>query len=411
MIHHTYRPFRFFLLVPCLVSWPTQAQARPLVVSLCELLKSPGKFDKQTIQLRGRVHLAFEDFTLRPAACPDKLPAIWLTFGGDVPMPTMSTANDTVRRQGSAPAAPVVGGVPVLLVKDESFARFYALISAKHGRDPLYQVTATLTGIFLAGNRRSLSNGKLRFPGYGHLGCCFLFVISRVDKVDSDPPPQVDVSGAVTDSDGEPLVGVDIYSQTANRFQSWVSHTRSGEAGDFAIENAGQVLIFLKPGYSPQSLVLETGRKNLHLVLQRATDDRQIPECREDSEERFDRLPLGFSVPEGLHSEQISSNPDAPFIIHRAVGQPFIRFSKANPNNPYGTIFFWLFGSKILTHRNVVNAQGIPVGVDFRGLLGNRLSWRILAIPGQEIVEYYTLSREAADLLDDVIDSACIQNQ
>jgi len=303
----------------------------------------------------------------------------------------------------------VIGGAPVLLTKDDNFARFYALISAKRGRDPLYHVTATLTGMFLAGNRRFLRDGKLAFPGYGQMGCCFLLVISRVEKVDADPPPQVDISGTVNGSEGKALAGVDVYSQTANRFQSWMSQTRSDAAGNFAIRNAGQVLILLKPGYSPQSLVLETGRKNLHLVLQRATDDWQIPACNEASEERFDDLPLGFSIPEGLHSEQTSSETDAPFIIHRRVGQPFIGLSRANLDNPYGRLFFWLFGSKILAQRNVVNAEGIPTGVDFRGQQKNWLFWRVLAIPGQETVEYYALHREAAENLDKIIDSVCIQ--
>lgn len=209
----TYRLFGFLLLVQCSAYLPTEAQANHSVVTLCEVLQSPDRFDKQTIQLHGNVHLAFEDFSLDSEACPNKWPGIWLAFGGDTATPTMSTANDTVRQSGSTPT---FGGVPVSLVKDNNFERFFALVSARRGRDPLYHVNATLTGTFLAGNRKLQTNGKPQLPGYGHMGVFFLFVISRVDAVDADPPEQLSVSGTVTDAAGIPLVGVNVYSQTVN---------------------------------------------------------------------------------------------------------------------------------------------------------------------------------------------------
>jgi hypothetical protein len=113
------------------------AQTSPSVVPLCEVLESPEKFDKQTLQLRGHVLLYFEEFSLRSEECPNKWPGLWLTFGGDIATPTMSTANDTVRRPGFTF---MVGGTPVPLIKDDNFERFFALISARHGHDPHYTV-------------------------------------------------------------------------------------------------------------------------------------------------------------------------------------------------------------------------------------------------------------------------------
>jgi hypothetical protein len=403
-----YRLFGFLLLIQCSTGLPTEAQTSPSVVPLCEVLQSPDEFDKQTIQIRGNVHLAFEEFTLDSEACPKKWPGIWLAFGGDAATPTMSTANDTTRTPG---VIPKFGGVPVALDKDDNFEQFFALISARRGRDPLYHVTATLTGTFLAGNRKLQRNGTPPLPGYGHMSSFFLFVISRVDAVDADPPPLLSVSGTVTDGAGKPVVGADIYAQTVNCCQPQVMQTRSDDAGYFAIRSAGQVLTFIKAGYRPQSLVLETGRKDLHLILEStAAHDWRIPACKGVSgEQKFEGLPITVSLPPDLHSEQISSKPDSPFIIHRSAGHPFIRLSKGNSASPFGQTASWTFGSEEFTQRNLVDAEGKPIGTDAKGVRENKIFWRILAVPGQEIVEYHVASRETADLFEGVIDSACFQ--
>ncbi|MFZ0886631.1 MAG: carboxypeptidase-like regulatory domain-containing protein, partial [Candidatus Acidiferrales bacterium] len=378
----------------------------PSAVPLCDVLQSPDRFDKQTIQLRGNVHLAFENFSLTSEACPNKFPSIWLAFGGDVGTPTMSTVNDNVRVPGGTPT---FGGIAVSLVKDDNFDRFFALISARRGRDPFYHVTATLTGTFLAGNRKLQSTGRSPMPGYGHLGCCFLFVISRVDAVDADPPPQLNVSGAVNDAQGKPVSGVDVYSQTVNCCQPKLGRTSSDDNGYFAIKNAGQVLTFLKPGYRPQSLVLETGRKDLRLTMESTSAyDWQIPACKGVRDEHeFHGLPLRMSIPEGLHSEQISKTPESSFIIHRKPGYLFIRLSRGNSAAPFGAEAKWIFDSTEFTQRNLLDTKGTSVGTDTKGVEKNKMFWRILAMPGQEIVEYSVDSREAAALFDGIIDSAC----
>lgn len=404
--------FVLVVLLHCLGSLQSEAQTGASVVALCDLLQAPDKFDKQAIQLRGDVHLAFEDFSLHSEACPNKWPGIWLAFGGDIATPTMSTANDTVRQPA---VSPVVEGVPVSLTKDDNLERFFALIAARRGHDPhysdsLYRVTATLTGVFLAGNRK-LINGRVDFPGYGHMGAFYLFIITRVDAVDSAPPAHLRVSGTVTGADGKPLVGVDVYSQTVNCCQPWMSQARSDDSGFFTVRNAGQVLSFLKAGYSPKSIVLETGRDDVAVTMEsRPGDDWQIPTCKETSPEHLFRgLPLSLSIPQGLHSEQISPPPHPLFVIHRRPGYQVIRLFKSNPNAPYDETAFWIFSSEKFTQRNVVDAGGRQIGIDTAGVEGNKMFWRILAMPGLETIEFYEPSRETADLFDAAIDSACVQ--
>ncbi len=67
-----YRLFGRLLLIQCSSWLLTEAQTRPSVVPLCEVLQSPDRFDTQTIQIRGNVRLAFEEFTLDSDAGPKK---------------------------------------------------------------------------------------------------------------------------------------------------------------------------------------------------------------------------------------------------------------------------------------------------------------------------------------------------
>jgi hypothetical protein len=388
-----------------------KAQTKPPLVPICDLLNSPEKFDKQTIRLRGIVHLEFEEFTLTSPSCPGKRPGIWLAFGGDVPTPTMSTANDTQRPPGFAPK---VGGVPVRLQKDDNFERFFALITARHVQhSALYKVTATLTGVFLAGRPKPENKSWPYLPGYGHMSALHLFIVTRVDDSYAEPRPYLDISGRVSDAAGTPLSGVAIYSQTANQFQSSVNQVYSDGAGSFSVKNAGQVLTFAKEGYAPQTLILERGRKDLVVTLtSKASADWRLLACKDPSSNaQFPGLPLSVFIAKDLHSEQMSSKSDSPFIIHRRVGDPQIRLSNANPNAPFAASASRIFDSEEFTQRNVLSTEGKWIGLDSKGSQQGKIFWRIVALPGREIVQYYVMSRDAASVFDDAIDSACLKSR
>jgi len=55
----------------------------------------------------------------------------------------------------------------------------------------------------------------------------------------------------------------------------------------------------------------------------------------------------------------------------------------------------------------VLDEEGRTVGMDVEGSQKNKIFWRIVALPGQEIIEYYEPTRETADHFDGVLDSAC----
>ena len=87
----------------------------------CDLVTSADKYAGKVVEVRARVNLAFEDFSLAQPGCEDKYPGVWLIYGGDEPTPTMSTVNDQARKPGSVLK---VNGQPIPLVHDAALDLF-----------------------------------------------------------------------------------------------------------------------------------------------------------------------------------------------------------------------------------------------------------------------------------------------
>jgi hypothetical protein len=149
------------------VALPAFPQAAPATVSVCDLLRNPQSFHRQTVRVRAPVRAEFEDFTLDHTDCGvPAIPGIWLTYAGD---------------QYYEPARNLT------LADDSRLADFKRFVFAQRTRRPdgkecysrqcyFYVVTATFEGVFFA-----KSNPPER--AYGHMGCCHLFVITKVDEV------------------------------------------------------------------------------------------------------------------------------------------------------------------------------------------------------------------------------------
>jgi hypothetical protein len=156
----------------------------PLVVSACDLMNDPTKYSEQVVRVRAGVSMGYEDFTLVASDCPQGTRPIWLAYGGDEPTPITSTVNDQDRVPGSVLK---VNGRPVTLERNAALELFKKRLAAQRiGRSddlgcrdcPLYEVTATLTGVFFAVPPH-------RDGGYGHLGCCHLLAIQQIADVDA----------------------------------------------------------------------------------------------------------------------------------------------------------------------------------------------------------------------------------
>jgi hypothetical protein len=166
----------------------------PPTVSFCDLLSNPKAFDGQWIQVRGHVSLAFEDFTLWEPGCDKPLArSIWLEYGGDEETPTKFCCGDHSRPTGKDFS---IRGQTIPLVRDAQTQEFIQKVRDRRSRKAnaqpcegslcnLYHVTANLVGLFLAAPEDPQGGSK----GYGHLGCCHLFVIHRASDVVAERTP------------------------------------------------------------------------------------------------------------------------------------------------------------------------------------------------------------------------------
>jgi hypothetical protein len=169
------------------VTRPQAPPAVPRIVSLCDILKDPKAYDGQNVQFRGQVVSEFEDFSVYDPSCVAPYGSgVWLMFGGYVNCPTPSTVNDV----GRVPGTDVkFRGKNYALIKNDEFQTFHRFVTTRRSRQSVYQVTATLEGTFFAGRTEKDKKGRAQLPGYGHMGCCRLFIIHEISRVNAEKNP------------------------------------------------------------------------------------------------------------------------------------------------------------------------------------------------------------------------------
>jgi len=382
------------------------AQAGPMDVLACDLAKNPKVFDGKLIRVRGMLSVHFEDFSLDIPNC-DTRQGIWLTFGGDVPGVVASTVNDIARRPGSNIK---VHGNSYGIKKDANFRRLYALIAARHGDKPDYRVTATLMGTFFAGQElRNSKDDVVSFGGYGHLGCCALFVITQVSDVESVPPANLNVRGVVIGIDGHPLEGFTVIDDVLGGAPPNRQTTVTDKQGKFAFSDSGQQLRFESPDYRPLALTVETGGPQIQVRLESAKhSDWVIPVCQEG---RFGKR-VGFSalfaVPKTMESERFKSDSGKSiFVYHHGASAPEARLIISRI--PDGTTeevdsldFEWF------EERWIKDEAGKVVGTDARGRTREGKHWRTAVFLARDVATYWLDPGEPPKALDEIIDSACV---
>jgi len=157
----------------------TDSAAVPREVTYCELAKDPAAYDKAEVRLTAFVTHGFEDFTITQPDCatPPAKFSLWVEYGG-------KTESNTVyccpgEAGGATRQEPLtVDGIQVPLTSDGVFQQFTDLLK----KEPDTTVRVTAVGRFFAGRKQNYGGGPPFWGGYGHLGCCSLFVIERVEQ-------------------------------------------------------------------------------------------------------------------------------------------------------------------------------------------------------------------------------------
>ena len=146
-------------------------------VSVCDIAKDPATFNHQLIRVTAFVSHAFEDFTLADPSCgaESRNFHIWLMYG------SKTQSNTVYCCPGEGGAGPrskplSVEDIPIPLVSDSTFADFTELLRKEHDTT----VRATLVGRFFAGEKETIREST-DWRGYGHMGCCSLLAIQRVE--------------------------------------------------------------------------------------------------------------------------------------------------------------------------------------------------------------------------------------
>lgn len=356
-------------------------------------------------RVRGTLSVYFENFTFELRDCDTAYQGIWLMFGGDVPGIVPSTVNDNFRNHGKLLG---VNGATYGINKDENFRRLYALIAARRGNLPAFQVTATLTGAFYAGVERNAPNGQTRFGGYGHLWCCSLFVITAVSDVESVPPANLNLRGTVTGPDGKPARGISVLDDILGGSPPERQLAITNEYGEFAFSISGQLLRIENPNYRPLALPVEPGAAPIDVKLEDAAhSDWVVPFCASAPPAHHR---IGFSVLFALPSGMKSKSDTIDFGKYFSVfprGHESISGDLIISNRTDSIAEDFPVDSEWSEQRWIKDSAGRVIGIDSWGQLKRGGRWRAASFLGNSIARYELGAGEQPVAMDTVINSAC----
>jgi len=153
--------------------------------TLCEIKSHPEKFEHVYVEFTAIATHGFEDSMVESHDCiwaVNGNPGVWMEFGGTVGTETMYCCGTAAK-----PARPEelkIDGIDLPLVDDDIFRTFNARLHPKHDRPTQDSdaVSATMRGTIFA--RQGQQKWQPKWEGYGHMGCCMLFVVQQVTFVD-----------------------------------------------------------------------------------------------------------------------------------------------------------------------------------------------------------------------------------
>ena len=149
----------------------------PRKLTYCELAKDPSAYNHELVRLTTFVTHGFEDFHIAEPNCATSQQhfSVWVMYGGKAESNTAYCCPGESSRE-TRPESLNVEGVQVPLVNDLMFQQFTDLL--KKEQDTTVRVT--VVGRFFSGAKQAV-RGRAFGGGFGHMGCCSLFVIQRVE--------------------------------------------------------------------------------------------------------------------------------------------------------------------------------------------------------------------------------------
>ena len=171
-------------------SRPSEAETEAHRLTFCDLAANPAAFDHELIRITAFVSHGFENFTLSDPSCSEQREhfQVWLTYGGKTQSSTVYCCpGEDGREPRSRPLT--VEDIQVPLQTDQTFEQFTNLLKAETDTT----ARATLVGRFFAGGKET-GKDSTYWRGYGHMGCCSLFVIQSVEAFDPHTKTGLDYS-------------------------------------------------------------------------------------------------------------------------------------------------------------------------------------------------------------------------
>jgi len=168
---------------------PTQHPVpEPRKVTYCELAKDPAAYNHELVRLTAFVTHGFEDFHIAEPNCvmPPERFSVWVVYGGKAESNTAYCCPGESGRETRTDSL-TVEGVQIPLTGDPTFHQFTDLL--KNEQDTTVRVT--VVGRFFSGAKETI-NASSFWRGFGHMGCCSLFVIQRVEWFEPHTRSDVD---------------------------------------------------------------------------------------------------------------------------------------------------------------------------------------------------------------------------
>lgn len=198
---------------------PPKTSRGPIVdTTVCQLRSSPAEFDDKVIRVNAYLSLGFEEAGMHDPFCLENSSTdqksshheergFWVEFA------------DHADHEG------VKGFLP--LVDDAQLRKFFNVLNQRDSQMP----RVVLIGTFYAAKTpEDTEAGKISFlGGYGHMGCCHLFVVSQVESIETQYSADLDYSPYWSTSEPRSCYSHETYSvPTDAEIRSWQKEANDG---------------------------------------------------------------------------------------------------------------------------------------------------------------------------------------